>query len=98
MSNLSDKSEVLEAKIKKMIHLHVLLRQECIRLKSDNEQFKTTIHNQQDKIRQLEEGNKTLQLASALLKEEPGADPTALKGKISEVIKDIDHCLALLNK
>ncbi len=98
MSNLITKTTELEAKIKKMIHLHVSLRQENSRQRSDNEQLKTTIHNQQEQIRQLEEGNKALQLARALLSDQPETDSTALKGKINEVIKDIDSCLALLNK
>lgn len=98
MSNLSTKATELEAKIKKLIHLHVSLRQEYSRQRSDNEQLKTTIHNQQEQIRQLEEGNKALQLAQAMLLDQPETDTTPLKGKINEVIKDIDSCLALLNK
>jgi hypothetical protein len=32
------------------------------------------------------------------LLDQPETDTTPLKGKINEVIKDIDSCLALLNK
>lgn len=96
--NLTQQMEQLEARMKKMIHLHRSLQDELNHLRSNNEQLKTTIHKQQDQIRQLEEGKKALQLAHSL---QNGADPaerSAMKSKINEVIKDIDACLALLNK
>jgi hypothetical protein len=96
--NLSAQMERLEVKIKKMIHLHVALQNEHNQLLSDNEQLKITIHKQQDQIRQLEEGKKALQLAQSLGSGSTQADRTAMKGKINEVIKDIDSCLSLLNK
>ncbi|MEX1187674.1 MAG: hypothetical protein WED33_00340 [Bacteroidia bacterium] len=98
MSKLSDEVSELEAKIKKLIHLHVALQKDCINTKSDNELLKTTIHKQQEQIRQLEEGNKALQLAKALMTNGENTDSAAMKSKINEVIKDIDSCLALLNK
>jgi predicted nucleic acid-binding Zn-ribbon protein len=96
--NLTQQMELLEARMKKMIHLHRSLQDELNHLRNNNEQLKTTIHKQQDQIRQLEEGKKALQLAHSL---QNGADPaerSAMKSKINEVIKDIDACLALLNK
>jgi predicted nuclease with TOPRIM domain len=96
--NLSAQMEGLEVKIKKMIHLHVALQKEHNQLRSDNEQLKTTIHKQQDQIRQLEEGRKALQLAQTLSGGSAKADVAAMKSKINEVIKDIDSCLSLLNK
>ena len=78
--------------------MHVALQKDCTTLKSDNELLKTTIHKQQEQIRQLEEGNKALQLAKALMSNDDSKDSTAMKSKINEVIRDIDSCLALLNK
>ncbi|MCB0819515.1 MAG: hypothetical protein KDC13_02740 [Bacteroidetes bacterium] len=81
-----------------MIHLHVALQDELKHLRSDNEQLKTTIHKQQEQIRQLEEGKKALQLAHSISGDGNPAERSAMKSKINEVIKDIDSCLALLNK
>jgi hypothetical protein len=78
--------------------LHKELQQDYSKLKFDNEQFKITIHKQQDQIRQLEEGNKAFQLANALTSGDDNPKSGEMKSKINEVIKDIDSCLELLNK
>ena len=98
MSNLSDETSKLEAKIKKLIHLHRELQQDYSKLKFDNEQLKTTIHKQQDQIMQLEEGNKALQLAKSLISTDGNPKSGEMKSKFNEVIRDIDSCLELLNK
>ncbi len=98
MADLLGKSTVLEGKIKKLIHLHVALKAENTALKSDYQQLTETIRRQQEQILQLEEGNKALKLAQALLNDSETEDSAGLKGKINEMIRDIDKCLALLNK
>ncbi|HOY48509.1 MAG TPA: hypothetical protein PL185_00860 [Flavobacteriales bacterium] len=98
MTDLLGKSAVLEGKIKKLIHLHVAFKAENSALKSDNQRLTETINKQQEHIQQLEEGNKALKLAQALIQGSENEDPTVLKGKINEMIRDIDKCLALLNK
>ena len=98
MMDLLGKSAVLEGKIKNLIHLHVSLKAENSALKSDYQQLTETIRKQQEHIRQLEEGNKALKLAQALLADSGTEDAAGLKGKINEMIRDIDKCLALLNK
>lgn len=98
MTDLLGKSAVLEGKIKKLIHLHVALKAENTAIKSDNEQLTETIRKQQEQIRQLEEGNKALKLAQALLTDSEKDDSAGLKGKINEMIRDIDKSLSLLNK
>ena len=98
MTDLLGKSAVLEGKIKKLIHLHVALKAENSALKSDYQRLTETINKQQEHIQQLEEGNKALKLAQALIQGSENEDPTVLKGKINEMIRDIDKCLALLNK
>lgn len=98
MIDLLEESAVLEGKIKKLIHLHTSLKTEQSALKLDNEQLTITINKQKEHILQLEEGNKALKLAQALLNNSETEDSAGLKGKINEMIRDIDKCLAILNK
>lgn len=98
MSNLSNETSKLEAKIKKLIHLHQELQRDYSKVKFENEQLKTTIHKQQDQLVQLEEGNKAIKLAKSMISTEESTRSGEMKSKINEVIKDIDSCLELLNK
>lgn len=98
MIDLHEESAVLEGRIKKLIHLHTSFKTEYTALKQENEQLTITINKQKEHILQLEEGNKALKLAQALLNDSGTQDSAGLKGKINEMIRDIDKCLAILNK
>lgn len=98
MPDLLQKIDQLEAKIKKLITLHQRLKADIAVLQSDNTTLTETIHKQQEEIRQLGEGNKALKLAKALQEPSEGDNNAALRQKINEMIRDIDKCLALLNK
>ena len=98
MADLSGNSSVLEAKIKKLITLHGALKADSDVLKADNQKLTETIHSQQEQIRQLEEENKALKIARSLNSDQQDGDLPEMKAKINEMIRDIDKCLALLNK
>jgi len=98
MADISGKSTVLEAKIKKLITLHTALKTDSFVFKADNQKLTETIHKQQEQIRQLKEENNALKVARSLNSDSTEADLPEVKAKVNEMIRDIDKCLALLNK
>ena len=97
MADLIGKSTIVEAKIKKLITLQSSLKAEVAALISENKHLKQTIREQQEQFRQQEEGNKTMKIASAIITNSK-EDVPMMKATINELIRDIDKCLALLNK
>ncbi len=97
MSEILKKTELLEAKIKKMITLQQDFRTEISALKTDNQQLTEQIHKQQEEIRTLGEEIKLFRLAGAVQHEQP-AESGEVKMRLNELIRDIDQCLALLNR
>ena len=98
MADLSGKSTVLEAKIKKLITLHTALKADSVVFQADNQKLTETIHKQQEQIRQLKEENDALKVARSLNSDSEETDLPEVKAKVNEMIRDIDKCLALLSK
>jgi len=97
MADLIGKSTIVEAKIKKLITLQSSLKANIAALLSENKQLNQTIREQQEQFRQQEEGNKTMKIAETIHVNSK-EDVTMMKATINELIRDIDKCLALLNK
>ena len=97
MSELLKKTELLEAKIKKMITLQQGFTTEISGLKTENQHLTEQNHKQQDDIRMLGEELRLFRLAGAVQTEQP-ADSGEVKIRLNEMIRDIDQCLALLNR
>ncbi len=70
--------------------------QEYQQLKIQQEQLKSQIHSQQQQISELEEKNRVIRLAQMV----SGSDQNTreIKLKINEYIREIDRCLALINR
>lgn len=99
MADLAGKITLLETKIKKLITLHEALKMKIKVLNADNQLLIESIHSKQEQIRQLEEGTKALKIVRSLTADQKDeTDLPEMKTKINEMIKDIDKCLALLNK
>jgi hypothetical protein len=71
-------------------------QQECVELLAENQKNKNEIIRQYGIIKELEEKNKKLQLAEAF--KGSGADTNEAKLKIGSIVKEIDKCIALLNR
>jgi len=97
MSELLKKTELLEAKIKKMITLHQGFMTEISGLKTENQHLTEQIHKQQEEIRMLGEELRLFRSAGAVQTQQP-ADNGEVKIRLDEMIRDIDQCLALLNR
>lgn len=96
MSNLSNKFNDFQTKVQKLISLHQNLLVQHQELKDENKQLleqketlKTTINNLEEKI-------KIIKLAKSL--SEPDESSQKAKLKINELVREIDKCIALLNR
>lgn len=64
-------------------------------MKVENEKLKADIAERDRSIKALKEKNKTQTIAKSL---EDSADRTSAKLKINELVREIDKCVALINK
>ena len=86
----------LRNKVEKLVNLHEKLMQDYQQLKTKQEQLNSQIHSQQQQISELEEKNRVIRLAQMV----SGSDQNTreIKLKINEYIREIDRCLALINR
>ena len=96
MSSLLNKFNEFHTKVQKLISLHQNLLVQHQELKDENKQLleqketlKTTVNN-------LEERIKIIKLAKSL--SEPDESSQKTKLKINELVREIDKCIALLNR
>ena len=86
----------LKNKVEKLINLHEQMVDQHQQLKSRNHQLVEEINSYKLRISELEEKNKLIKLAQAV----SGADQNTkdIKLKINEYIREIDKCLAMINR
>ena len=85
----------IEYKVRKLILQNGTLKEDNSKLKNDVIALKSEIGGLESKVLMLQERQKTLKLAKSLNKEEKRTD---VKLKINELVREIDHCIGLLNK
>jgi hypothetical protein len=88
--------ESLKAKSLRLISLYEKAKGENGRLLADKQEMTEEIHRQHEMIKLLEDKNKKLQLAEAF--KVSSADTNDAKLKIGRIVKEIDKCIALLNR
>jgi hypothetical protein len=86
----------LNSKIEKLILLHRNLEEEKIRLNAEKQDLLKIIQELKIKNNYLEEQNKAIRMAKDI--KEDGGSSLDLKLKINEMVREIDKCLALLNR
>lgn len=96
MSNYSSIITSLNSKIEKLILLHRNLEEEKMRLNAEKQDLLKIIQELKIKNNYLEEQNKAIRLAKDI--KEDGENSLDLKLKINELVREIDKCLALLNR
>ena len=86
----------LKIKVEKLINLHTQLAKENQQLKLIQSQLAEDLKRSHQQITELEEKNKLIKMAQAV----SGTDQNTrdLKLKINEYIREIDRCLALINR
>jgi len=88
--------EQLRNKVEKLINLHKDLHARNDELTKQQERLKDEVRQCRQQIEDLENHNKVMQVAQAV----SGADQNTrdIKLKINEYIREIDKCLALINR
>lgn len=86
----------MNSKIEKLILLHRNLEEEKMRLIAEKQDLLKIIQELKIKNNYLEEQNKAIRMAKDI--KEDGESSLDLKLKINEMVREIDKCLALLNR
>jgi len=96
MSDLKSIATSLESKIEKLVDLHHRTKKELSAIQNQNTNLNQTISQQKQSIKELEDKSKVLKLSKSL--STTNENTTELKLKINELIREVDKCIALLNK
>jgi predicted nucleic acid-binding Zn-ribbon protein len=86
----------LNRRLDELLDRYNNLRNEVQELKSGNEVLKGQLHDKEDKLKELEIKYERIKLSGALLGE--GENALEAKKKITELVREIDRCVALLNR
>ena len=96
MAEASKIVENLEVKINHLISSHKAAVSESNKLVDKNNELSELVSQQQNEIVQLKEKVKMVKLAKSI--EGSGEDTSKLKLKINEIVREVDKCIAMLNK
>lgn len=98
MGDLIQKTSLLEDNIKKLLALHQGQKAKIHSLEAENKQFKVTIQEQQEQIRQLQDGKLAQHIAHNLKTNQPGKDSNEIRNEITRMIREIDQCIASISE
>jgi predicted nucleic acid-binding Zn-ribbon protein len=87
---------VLNRKLDALFDRYNTIKAELTELKNGNELLKEKLNEREIKIKELETKYERIKLSGALLGE--GENALEAKKKISELVREIDRCVALLNR
>jgi len=88
--------KILNRKLDELLDRYNNLKAAYTQLKDGNEAIKSQLQDRENRIRELETKNERIKLAGALLGE--GENATEAKKKVTELVREIDRCVALLNR
>lgn len=91
-----DELIILNRKIDELINRYSSLKSEIADLKNGNEVLKAMLQERDEKIKELEIKYERVKLSGALLGD--GGNAPEAKKKITELVREIDKCVALLNR
>jgi predicted nucleic acid-binding Zn-ribbon protein len=87
---------VLNRKLDELLDRYNNLKREIEDLKKGNQVLKTVLHEKDEKVKELETKYDRIKLSGALMGE--GEHASEAKKKITELVREIDRCVALLNR
>ncbi|HET7818163.1 MAG TPA: hypothetical protein VFL70_02545 [Bacteroidia bacterium] len=96
MNELKTVVASLEGKIEKLVNLHRQTKKELLAIQTQQHNLTQTVTEQKKTITELEEKTKILKLSKSISSTKENT--TELKLKINELIREVDKCIALLNK
>lgn len=94
-----EQAEILEGIKGKIQSVKVMLQEQKDLnedLSEQNEALQKEVQHQQSKIDELEERNQKLSLVKGILSESENSDEARIK--INRIVREIDKCIALLNR
>lgn len=97
MQNITSIVEGLGPKVEKLLHLHEQLKSDNNQLAQANADLQRQLEQRESELQQLEEKFNTLKMARAI-QGDPGGNNLDLKLKINELVREIDKCIAQLNR
>jgi FtsZ-binding cell division protein ZapB len=86
----------LQNKINALIDRYKILKEEVKILNDKNEKLVSELDEANENYRELEEKYNNLKLSGSLLAET--GNPGEAKKRISQIVREIDKCIALLNR
>jgi predicted nucleic acid-binding Zn-ribbon protein len=87
---------ILNRKLDELLERYNNLKGEITSLKNGNDALERMLHDREEKLNELEIKYERIKLSGALLGEGEHADEA--KKKITELVREIDKCVALLNR
>jgi predicted nucleic acid-binding Zn-ribbon protein len=87
---------ILNRKLDELFNRYNNLRSELVNLRNVNEELKVDLHERDERIKELELKYERVKLSGALLGE--GENALEAKRKINDLVREIDRCVALLNR
>ncbi len=91
-----DELIILNRKLDELLSRYNNLKSEVADLKNGNELLKAKLNDREEKMKELEIKYDRIKLTGALLGE--GGNALEAKKKITELVREIDKCVALLNR
>lgn len=86
----------LEIKVNKLISLHNKLKSDNQRLLSENDELRSSIKLKENELKDLQSRYEHMKLAKLLVS--GSEDSHEAKLKVNRIVREIDKCIALLNK
>jgi len=87
---------ILNRKLDELLDRYNNLKHEAADLKSGNDVLKGMLQQKEEKLKELEIKYERIKLSGALLGE--GENAVEARKKIGELVREIDRCVALLNR
>jgi predicted nucleic acid-binding Zn-ribbon protein len=87
---------ILNRKLDELLDRYNNLKGEVTDLRNGNEVLKNMLYDREEKLKELEIKYERIKLSGALLGE--GENAFEAKKKITELVREIDKCVALLNR
>lgn len=85
----------LKSRVKKLMELHEAYKAENVQLHDENERLKKELQQKEEDLAGCREKLSNMELAKGLASSESTHDA---KIKINRIVREIDRCIALLNK
>ncbi len=87
---------ILNRKLDELFNRYNDLKTECMNLRSVNEAQKNQLQEREARIKELENRYERVKLSGALLGD--GEHAVEARKKVTELVREIDRCVALLNR